>query len=789
MSRAEKWLAGFALLVVALQVAGAFLPGPHTWGFNAWAFLPRWLTAVLGGLTLLLFVPPVTRRVAGALRPLALRAGSPPGGRIVAVGAGALLALGFVLGRQRTFLLSDGALLLKSVNQGFVSFAADTMAAVIQLYAHVLLADVFKVTSASASFRVVAFACGIVWLAAIFATVGRLTKSGWGRLLLGGLLATAGLTKLFYGYVETGPLLAAAVAVYIWTGVRLLQDGRGILAATAAFLVAAGMHVTGLLLLPSYVFLVLRWAGRSPRRLGLAALAVLLPFAAYLGYWFSRGGDLSTIRAAYGRYFTEFIPLAGPLTGTQSFTFFSLPHLFEFLNEQLLLGPFALLALVVLLLARRPRPADAAGPGAGARAAGAAVEAPTTGAGLDASTAALQSRFFWFVLVPFLLLALTFNRRLGGGRDWDLLATVAVPSIFLVGLWVVRGVGRPEKCATLTVLLLGAALLHQVGWILVDAVEKPSLARFQALFAEGAPVSRFARSYALEEVGHHQLARGRVAEALAAYEAAVGIDPTNVHAQGTLGAWYTAAGRHAEALPLLQHAAQLRPDIAMNHYNLAAEWASRGRWDEAIREYRSTLHLGPGFPEAMVGLARAYTYLDRWAEADSTVRAGLSAFPQNADLRLIQGMIQEVHGRPEQALATYLEALKLDPNSQNALFNAGRLCLDAGRHAEAIVHLEKLVKLYPADAEGATNLGVACERANRREDAMRAFGQAIAADPKLPQPYLNLAAILQGQGRVEEARLMLESLLEKNPAAARNLGVPQMIEQLRGSSLAGRRSP
>ena len=52
--------------------------------------------------------------------------------------------------------------------------------------------------------------------------VGRLTSDGWERLLLGGLLATAGITKFFYGYVETGPLLTAGGVLFLSSATRNL---------------------------------------------------------------------------------------------------------------------------------------------------------------------------------------------------------------------------------------------------------------------------------------------------------------------------------------------------------------------------------------------------------------------------------------------------------------------------------------------------------------------------------------------------------------------------------------
>jgi tetratricopeptide (TPR) repeat protein len=761
MSRIERILTVLGLVVLALHVVGAFFPASWFWGFHHYGFLPRpFLAALL--LPLVLLVPGFSGAFSRAAAPLARVLEDPRRARIAGAVFVAVMALFFFLARTRTFLLSDSQLLIRSVNQGFVSFTADTLAAVAQLWFHLMLRSVFNVSSETTSFRILSIVCGAVWLAAMCFTTARLTRNGWQRLLLMGLLGTAGLTKLFYGYAETGPLLTAAIGVYIWAAIRVVQDGKGIIFATLAFLAASALHVTGLLLFPSFLFVLGGWASAGgARRAVPAAAAVLLPVLAYMVFWFSRGGTAAGVARAYAPYFAEFIPLGGPLDSRQAYTLFSPARVAEFLNEQIFIGPLAILALAGALLLRRKWP-----------------------------RVGLRT-FLLLLIVPFLALSVVFNRKLGGARDWDLLASVAVPAILLTAVLLFEesdAAGR-RGAATLprtALFLTSVSLVHLVGIVLVDVDHDWSVRHFAALFDDRAPVSRFARSYALEEVGHYYVDRSRPAEAVGWFEKAAAIDPSNSKAIGTLGSYYASSGRKTEALPLLREAVRLGPRVAVSHFNLGTALSETGQWDEASVSFSEAIRLQPNLHEAYIGLSLARSRAGHYAAAESAARAGLALPPGawSTALQMTLGTSLERQGRIGEAEQAYREALRLDPENREALFNLGRLLINRESWGEAIPLLERLTRLDPADGETAVNLGVAYLHTGRRESAEGAFQQAIRANPKLLEAYLNLAALYQEGGRNEAAAAVLEAYAVADSQNAAAIGISPMISRLREAAKA-----
>jgi tetratricopeptide (TPR) repeat protein len=610
----QRLALGLALGVIALQVLGLLAPGPRLWGFDHLSYLPAGLAWGMIAAALLFVVTPL----GNTIDRWAPKLGNPGWARVAAILVIVLSAGLFWLGRVREYFLSDSRLLMDGIADASRHFAADTFAVRIQAFVHQLMSSV---PSQSASFRVVSIACGVVWLGALLYAIGVMTKDGRRRLLLAALVVTLGMTKLFYGYPETSPLLAAAMALVIATGVRAIATGAGEWALVVAAVVAGALHLTGLLALPAVALILLpRLKTRSAARLAIfaapIALAVLYAIV-LLGR--KTGAD------AYGDYWSEFIPLAGPLHAKQAYTLFSLPHLIDMMNESLLLGPFVLVGVaLVAVMGRRWY-------------AGVARESS-----IDV--------FLATILIPFLALSWTFNRKLGAARDWDLVASVAVPATLLFGRWL-GGLMESERVdaaagarvggawiSRAAVALGAAGALHLAGWVLVGTQPSRALAHFERIFSDGVAASPFARSYALEEIGAVHLAARRFPEATRAYEAAVRADPGNAKATGSLGALYGSAGRTEEAMILFRETVRLRPEIAMAHFNLANALARRNEWVEAEREYREALRLEPDNGLAWLYLGSVVKRQGNVEEARRIWREGLRHATQEAAVRLNEAL-------------------------------------------------------------------------------------------------------------------------------------------------------
>jgi len=90
---------------------------------------------------------------------------------------------------------------------------------------------------------------------------------------------------------------------------------------------------------------------------------------------------------------------------------------------------------------------------------------------------------------------------------------------------------------------------------------------------------------------------GRLAEAIAHYEAALRIRPGYAEAHNNLGmALAQSPGRLADALAHCEEAVRLKPAFAEAHNNLAVVYAKTGRWEAAVSQVEIAARLDPASP-------------------------------------------------------------------------------------------------------------------------------------------------------------------------------------------------
>jgi Flp pilus assembly protein TadD len=112
----------------------------------------------------------------------------------------------------------------------------------------------------------------------------------------------------------------------------------------------------------------------------------------------------------------------------------------------------------------------------------------------------------------------------------------------------------------------------------------------------------------LYDVAHSNLGRAladqrRYDEAMAQFKTALSLRPDDVKTLNNLGSVLVLQGRHAEAVRHFEEAVRLQPDHAAAHNNLAISCKKLGRIGEAIAHYREALRLQPDSLESLNNLA------------------------------------------------------------------------------------------------------------------------------------------------------------------------------------------
>ncbi|MBI3318009.1 MAG: tetratricopeptide repeat protein [Candidatus Omnitrophica bacterium] len=109
-------------------------------------------------------------------------------------------------------------------------------------------------------------------------------------------------------------------------------------------------------------------------------------------------------------------------------------------------------------------------------------------------------------------------------------------------------------------------------------------------------------------------------------------------------------------------------------------------------------------------------------------------------------------------LRLYAESLRYPPESAMVHNNLGNLLLKQGRPKEALTHYERALALKPDYAEAHNNLAAAYERMGELKKAQTGFERALSLDPANTQAAFNQINLDLEQGRLDEARSLLERI-------------------------------
>lgn len=149
---------------------------------------------------------------------------------------------------------------------------------------------------------------------------------------------------------------------------------------------------------------------------------------------------------------------------------------------------------------------------------------------------------------------------------------------------------------------------------------------------------------------------GRSDEAIAAFDAALALNPRYVEAHLNRAVLLNDMGRLTEARAAFETAEHLgKPDetgfpvmvanrLANAHATLAHDYRAAGALDEAVAQYERALQLRPGYADVRLALARALTERGRHREAADQLEEVLRIRPDWLDAMLLRGLTAYLQG-------------------------------------------------------------------------------------------------------------------------------------------------
>ena len=234
---------------------------------------------------------------------------------------------------------------------------------------------------------------------------------------------------------------------------------------------------------------------------------------------------------------------------------------------------------------------------------------------------------------------------------------------------------------------------------------------------------------ALIDEGNALQEQGRIAEAMARYDAAVQADPGCARAHLNRGNVLLARGQLDEARSAYQLAIACDPKYAAPHFNLGNLNSRAGEFEAARANYQQAIGLKPDFADAFVAMGNALDSL----------------------------------GRPAEAIDSYQRALAINPGYAEVHFNLALLAMNQGRLRLAAGSLRSAIELRPDYVAAHRTLAIVLNNLGDSTAAQASLDRARSIDPGSLEVLSDQAVLLESRGKLEEAVELLLQVLERAP--------------------------
>jgi Tfp pilus assembly protein PilF len=324
-----------------------------------------------------------------------------------------------------------------------------------------------------------------------------------------------------------------------------------------------------------------------------------------------------------------------------------------------------------------------------------------------------------------------------------------------------------------------AAAYNRITSVLRDANPRDSRRRFDKAVAmmrvnprqamellraiDDLPKAHGLRAVLLEE-------GGKTAEADAAFQTALKLDPLNADILGDFAFFLDEHKRFDEAEDYYRRAVEADPKHAHNLGNYATFLAERGRFDEAEDYFRRAIEADPKDANNLGNYAVFLKERERFDEAEGYFRRAVDADPKHANNLGNYALFLDEQKRFNEVEDYYRRAVDADPKHANNLGNYAAFLAERGRFDESEDYYRRAVEADPKHADNLARYATFLARRDHFNEAGDYFRRAVEADPKNPNHLGNYALLLEKRDHLDEAEDYYRRAVEADPKHAHNIG-------------------
>jgi tetratricopeptide (TPR) repeat protein len=280
-------------------------------------------------------------------------------------------------------------------------------------------------------------------------------------------------------------------------------------------------------------------------------------------------------------------------------------------------------------------------------------------------------------------------------------------------------------------------------------------------------IEQDSEAYPLQfELAEIYLRNNQTEQAIGIYEGIIREDelrPNGLQARNVLARIYLLAGMQADSRRLidevLAHDKYNRNSLLVRaSFNLA-----EGKQDDAIINLRTVLRDNPNSVEALALLGQAQAEQGASNLAIETLKRAFEMNPAsvNTTSQLAKLLVQT--GRPEQADEILSRSIEAGNKSVEALRRLTQIKLMLGKWEQAEQLAQSLQLVEGEEARAQQALGLVYHGREQADESILAFRRAHELDPQVAEPMVALVKAYVKDGRSEEAKTFLQSVVVESP--------------------------
>jgi tetratricopeptide (TPR) repeat protein len=655
-STSDKVIYFTALSVVVLHLIGLFVQSPYTWGFNYIRFLSPLLQGFFILFAIFIFIPMGQRVMYFVIeKTIKLKNKIPVYWSYILL----IILIGsiFWILRVKVYVLGDASLIYQSVNIDDTEVWTNREMLTTKIVS--FINNFFKSSGSVSiinSYVFISLVSGIIFIVTIIEMSRLLGKNDNEKFLIFSFLLFSASSLLFFGYVENYSILYAFISIYFLFAVRYLLNKSSIFYALIFYVIIFLLHMGTLALFPTVLYLLYYEFKKKGRKL-LLLLYILITFAV-LGIllYFSEKGLVKLINIFSGGWSLvskNAVPLSLSGSDYSVYTMFSIGHLVDFINHQILLNPLALFLIIFFIFYQSGK--------------------------ISWKEPVFVILFLGTIFS--LALSFTFNHIYGMSKDWDVIAPFVITFLLLCLYLMINKLNLLKGKKWILSVVIGVLVFHTIPFILVYSGEEAALSRSKSLQDTRImpKIGIIVTDMNIAEYYHMKSDYNKVAQT---YNTLMERYPYDARGYILLTKTYDLDFKNINKSIEISHLAESRGVYSTKiEYNLGYYYYQKNLLDEANEKWKMAIALDSTY-------VKAYNYL---------------------------GIAYAMKNKYDSAIIYLNRSSLLNPNDLTVSQNLGNCYLALGYHKFAIPYLEKYSYSNTMDYANYKNLGL-CYKAVGESD-------------------------------------------------------------------------